>query len=51
MKAEELLEWVGGIEAAEPISCFAVSAARKVGVLSFVPLELDPQLEEIVEIS
>ena len=49
VKTEELLIWVGGVKAAEAIVGLASSAAGKVRVLSFVPLQLDPNFEEIVE--
>ncbi|KAM0968411.1 hypothetical protein ACFX2J_016674 [Malus domestica] len=49
VKTEELLIWVGGVKAAEAIVGLASSAAGRVRVLSFVPLQLDPNFEEIVE--
>lgn len=52
VKANELLFWVGGVEATDTVSGLAIFAAREVSVLSFVPLEFDPNAaEEFVEVA
>jgi hypothetical protein len=48
VKAHELLFWVGGIEATDSILSLASFAARKVSVLSFVPLNLKTETDQKV---
>lgn len=52
LETKERFVWVGGIEAANAVLQFTVSAAREVRVLSFVPFNLKTHFkEEILEVT